>query len=653
MGAQFACELDDRRLLIQQPGVTLNGIDFVEVLDDDAPAGTPRQQTLLVRLFRVPAAPIDAARVTITGGVRVTPVKVAWVAAAPAVAAPGVTPAEAAFYAAVPAADRTLVVRTTEAGDFSPYQLAIAAAPGPAADFDPILSRVELWFKAACPTPFDCGDVDACEPAPAPGPRIDYLAKDYASFRRVMLDRLAEIAPGWRERNPADVGITMVELVAYAADHLSYYQDAVATEAYLATARRRISVRRHARLVDYAMHEGINARTWVQLATEDDDVLIRLADRPRFFTRCGAPAAILPAAADGWLTRPDPPEVFEPLHDVALYAAHDEIAFYTWGQRACCLPGGATRATLRDAAADRLRLRAGDVLIFEQVKGGTTGRPVDADPTRRCAVRLTRVAPEATLAGDGLGRVAGPIQLDPLTGDAVVEIEWHADDALAEPMCISALDANGVPFDGVTIARGNLVLADHGRTVTESQPAPDAAARRFRPRLARPAVVHAAPYDHAAATDRTAPIAARTTVVQIPRDGVAAVTVTDADGAWQVRPTLLASDRFDRHVVVEIDDDRRGQLRFGDGVHGRQPTAGVALAASYRIGVPGAGVVGADAIGHVVTTSTAITRVRNPLPAAGGVAPESTREVKANAPHAFRVQERAVTEADYAAAARR
>ena len=60
-----------------------------------------------------------------------------------------------------------------------------------------------------------------------------------------------------------DLGVTLVELLAYVGDYLSYYQDAVATEAYLDTARLRISVRRHARLVDYAMHEGCNARAWV------------------------------------------------------------------------------------------------------------------------------------------------------------------------------------------------------------------------------------------------------------------------------------------------------------------------------------------------------------------------------------------------------
>ena len=46
-------------------------------------------------------------------------------------------------------------------------------------------------------------------------------------------------------RDPGrDRGFTLVELLAYAGDQLSYYQDAVATEAYLGTARRRVSARR-------------------------------------------------------------------------------------------------------------------------------------------------------------------------------------------------------------------------------------------------------------------------------------------------------------------------------------------------------------------------------------------------------------------------
>ena len=69
-------------------------------------------------------------------------------------------------------------------------------------------------------------------------------------------------------RREADLGIALAELIAYVGDPLSYQQDAVATEAYLQTARSRISLRRHALLVDYHVHDGCNARTWMQLQVD-------------------------------------------------------------------------------------------------------------------------------------------------------------------------------------------------------------------------------------------------------------------------------------------------------------------------------------------------------------------------------------------------
>jgi predicted phage baseplate assembly protein len=61
-----------------------------------------------------------------------------------------------------------------------------------------------------------------------------------------------------------------------------------------------------------------------------------------------------------------------------------------------------------------------------------------------------------------------------------------------------------------------------------------------------------------------------------------------------------------------------------------------------------AGNVGAETLAHIVSNDPAITAVRNPLPAAGGVDPETTADIRRDAPQAFRTQKRAVTEADYA-----
>jgi predicted phage baseplate assembly protein len=116
---------------------------------------------------------------------------------------------------------------------------------------------------------------------------------------------------------------------------------------------------------------------------------------------------------------------------------------------------------------------------------------------------------------------------------------------------------------------------------------------------------------------------------------------------------LLASDKFAAEFVVEIEEDGTAALRFGDDRHGMRPAPGASFEASYRVGNGARGNVGAEAILHIITSEPAITAVRNPMPARGGVEPESIEHVRQSAPFAFRTQERAVTPADYAAAGER
>lgn len=138
-------------------------------------------------------------------------------------------------------------------------------------------------------------------------PELSYLARDYASFRQLILDRLAQLIPDWQERHVPDMGITLVDLLAYLGDHLSYFQDAVATEAYLGTARQRVSARRHARLVDYPMHEGCNARTFVHVEVAREVAAVEVDAGEVYFVTA------FPGAPDG-------PALIgeEELHDRAL-----------------------------------------------------------------------------------------------------------------------------------------------------------------------------------------------------------------------------------------------------------------------------------------------------------------------------------------------
>jgi len=80
---------------------------------------------------------------------------------------------------------------------------------------------------------------------------------------------------------------------------------------------------------------------------------------------------------------------------------------------------------------------------------------------------------------------------------------------------------------------------------------------------------------------------------------------------------------------------------------------GTRFSASYFVGNGAAGNVGAEAIAHVIGSFPSIERVRNPLPASGGVEPEDVEVARRDAPQAFRAQERAVTAADFAAVTER
>src|SRR4029079_11296297 len=99
-------------------------------------------------------------------------------------------------------------------------------------------------------------------------------------------DLVAQRNPTWVERSPADVGIALLELFAYEGDHISYLQDAVSNEAFLDTARQRVSAKRHARLVDYQMHDGRNAWAFVHLEVSTAGAI---APGEQLITRINAP----------------------------------------------------------------------------------------------------------------------------------------------------------------------------------------------------------------------------------------------------------------------------------------------------------------------------------------------------------------------------
>jgi hypothetical protein len=618
MRTQYSCRSERRvaalRDLTSPPA--LNGIDFIEVEDGQ----TTLVVTFVHDLSVVPATPLTRDNVEIRGGVRIRDPRVLQVASLANV----------------------LEVTVTAPGDFSPYVLRLvrsAAGDAPPEGIDPLLSEVEFFFKAGCPTDADCRTADECPPEPESAPPIDYLARDYTSFRRVMLDRVSTLMPEWQDRNPADLGVSLVEAVAYRGDEISYFQDAVATEAYLGTSRTRVSVRRHTRLLDYPFHDGVNARVWV--AFEVSAGLTLTGPDPE----TGLGGTQVTTALGGPGESAGDVHTFELLHDLACRPSRNSIRFYTWSDEDCCLPKGATEAYLRDDGAP-LELAAGDVLILEERRSPITGQEADADRRHRHAVRLTRVDPG----------------IDPLTHVRFVRARWSAADALPMSLCISSTAFEGAtsPPSAMAHVLGNVALADYG----ESQPdevldqRTRRQVRRFRPLLRRTKV---APLTQQARVRRRAD----QRVLTVDRDAPAsaamdwdmadvrpAIALREDMRRWSARRDLLNSGPFDADFVVEVEDDGRAYIRFGDGVAGRH-APDTAVVAQYRVGNGSVGNVGADAIIRLAVHNDSVLSVRNPLPASGGADPHPIAQAKLYAPQAFRRQERAVTPRDYQAVAER
>ena len=651
---QLICDDPERRPLLVQS--SLDGIDAVEVPFDD-------QTHLRVYFIKGPPPVVEPGDISITGGVRIRAIAV--VATQQQVDTNG---------------EAYLEVIVDQAGDFSEYTLRVDA-PGV---LDPGYDHKPFGFKVGCPSDFDCFDEPECPLDEAETPVIDYMAKDYASFRQLLLDLVPTKIPGWTDRHAADLGMTLIELLAYEGDNLSYKQDAVAQEMHLETARQRESVARHVRLIDYPMHHGMNAKSFVHLTVETAGTVpgrsLRCPERTvRFLTRIGEPvnpAATLPpgavivnAHAARAVSATD--AVFEPVEATTVDPQLNAIFIHTWGDESCCLPTGSTTI---DLFGD-VPISAGDLLLLEEVRGVATGLAQDADPRHRQVVRIVERTSEVNelpledplftldLTAEGGVRPAGPADPPlPLT-----RVSWDLDDALTFPLCVSAKDDSDNPLPVVALARGNIVLVDHGQTTRETHD-PDETRIRYS-RIGYRFRVRQAPLTFGFGRDfvSSGPVADLLTLS--PRAAEPHAVVIDGDGSgltWLPEPDLLNSDPFSRNFVAEPDHDGRALVRFGDGNFGQAPSFPTSdtdveehrLHAIFRIGNGRAGNVGRDTIVHVLEAEQppfdwpAISRVRNPIAAWGGVDPEPIDVVKRLAPDAFRAETyRAVTEADYASAA--
>jgi hypothetical protein len=587
---------------------TLNGIDFVEVASAD-------QRTLRVH-FLNSAVPL-AGTVTnprITGGETI-----------PAVAVGPIN--NATDWTADAEGRPVLALRTVVAGDFSFYTLALDSPR-----LDRFFAQSVFSFKAACPSDLDCRTpTPPCPPPEGSPPLIDYLAKDFLSFRKALLDFSAQRYPEWQERSEADFGMMFLESLCGLADDLSYAQDRVAAEATIDTATQRRSIVRLARLVDYEPRPATSATVTLQLQVTAGPIPAGLA--------------VSGLAPDG---RTIVFEVGKGLNDRSSYLAQPawnapiQPYYFDDGQR--CLQRKSTEMWV---VGHGYGFTAGTPILID------TQAVVPADPPIREIVHIVSA-----------GEEADPIFLDASSEPTpVTHIVWDAKEALQ-------FDHD---LDRTHLA-GNLVPATQGRRVRESFAIDTPPAFNIRMALAMVRTgANSTPdsfspmYVYTLGNSPLAWLAPDADTAPTPEIELVEQPPTGAPSLWTWRQSLLEAERLepsftldrarfvpvatnsDGTISYEYDGDNGDTIRFGDNVFASMPEQKAVFTVTYRVGDGASGNVSADTITKFdPALAPMVSSVTNPFAASGGADEEPNETVRRLAPQQFRaVQFRAVRLEDY------
>jgi len=590
--------------------------------------------------------------------------------------------------AASPGNPAALLLTIRPIGDYSTYRLRINTAAYPASPpviIDPLFNDIDFKFRPGC---FNTNCAPGWSPAPTPNqqPVIDYLAKDYDSFRHTMIAAMMERVPGWQPTSEADLDQVLLELFSAGADELSDFQDRVMNEAYLSTTRKRVSLARHARLMDYHIHQGNQASTWlaleVALTFPSDpepgatNIFYYLADDFKVWS--GTDKEDLSSVV--FLTRGK-----KRVHDLV-----NRLGLYTWGDAIKSLEPGDTSADLKlflrhpapapneaknSATAVQDLIRSGEIrhLLIEERLNPATGSPVGRDLTRRQLLRL--------LPGDeGAVAMFDPTTGPPATAEWFVRVRWDDRDKLRSHYCFTVDCGPGLgKVENVSLFHGNLVKVNHGRQAVSTfkeAGSPLTSPDQFyylRPERAGEDGVEQL---GAICYLPERPLAYRNTlpggdvppqsslsVIMIPPGG-------DAD-EWDEVPSFIHSDGSDEngnHFIVETDEQGYSLIRFGDGINGKELPEEAEVICTYQFGNGLDGNIGLDKLVNFDRTALSFIKLDanpdpdvegptvegsliacwNPFDVTNGRAPEPAAEIIRRVPEAYRARQlRAVTLKDY------
>ena len=591
--------------------------------------------------------------------------------------------------------DNILVLKISPIGDYSTYTLRINFL-----NMDPIFSEINFKFRPGC--------FNLCAPEwdPAPEPKkdpvIDYLAKDYDSFRHTLISAMMERVPGWLPTSEADLDQVLLELFSAAADELSDYQDRVMNEAYFVTARKRVSLARHARLMDYHIHQGSQASTWLALKMAEHEVFVlpgglqvwagnesedsssvvfmtydqqslfvlnmdfqaflddgSITEIRNIFEENGIILSfnidiLVKEEGNAWLiTDEDNRQTYyirnaeDKLNVFAPHLHHllNEVKLYTWSNSIPALSAGSTHADLKvsdglEASADEMRnLLCSPGVTHILIQ--VQLNPLTGKRTGRDPARrqLLKLLP----GDDGAEKM-----LDPLTDEWFVRARWEENDKLKNDYCFTINCEEGIVED-VSLFYGNLVEVYHGHKVTVVFKDPEVT-------LANPDEFHFKRTEKRGIICRLphGPLAYKYTSQggELPPESTLEVEAETSEGGtkkWNEVISLIHSDEDDEHFMVETDEDGKSLIRFGNGVNGSKLPDNTVVHCSYQVGKGPEGNVGAEKLKNFNQDDySQIEECWNPFNVTAGTAPEPVDEIIRRVPEAYRFRQlRAVTLRDY------
>lgn len=568
---------------------------------------------------------------------------------------------------ACPNPDQPIMVLTVSPlGDYSTYYLSVATGGFPPADrivIDPLLNEIGFKFRPAC---FSTNCSPDWDPAPRPvvEPVIDYLAKDYESFRLTMVQAMMQRVPDWQPTSEADLDQVLLDLFSAAADELSDYQDRVMNEAYLASARKRVSLARHARLMDYHIHQGNQASTIIalefDLSGEPDETLRQFELNALLLVPPFKPPPFI--VWSGEAKKSDSSVIFATQERQVMHELLNRVGLYTWSDAIPTLPAGSTSADLKLFPTDTSPLgrknaatvvqnliRDGKLkrLVIQEWLNPLTGLAPGRDPGKRQLL---------TLLSQNKGATA---MLDPITGEWFVRVRWELRDALRSSYCFTVFCGPPVgKVENVSQFHGNLVEVYHGEPQTTTFLESDKL-------LTTAAEFHYKRLDSGAALCRMPQplLAYRNTKPggDIPPQSTLSVFISQPAGPedeWDELANLIHSDDSDEngdHFVVETDENGLSTIRFGNGINGKVLPPDSRVRCEYQLGNGADGNIGGDKLVFFDLTTlsgaplgTTITNCWNPFDVANGRAPEPVAEIIRRVPEAYRTRQlRAITLKDY------